>query len=78
MTIKLILLKVYKIKHFYKKFLDSFVTTSSKIHDDIVPISEDDIRKSLIVEAKRRKYWTTKAIAKMVFEEIEQSKCYHV
>lgn len=44
----------------------------------MIPISEEDIRKSLIVEAKRRKYWSTKTIAKMTFDEIEQSKCYHV
>jgi len=44
----------------------------------VAPIDETDIRKSLIVEAKRRKYWGTKALEKMVFENVEHSCCYRV
>uniref|UniRef100_A0A915NT75 Protein SSUH2-like protein n=1 Tax=Meloidogyne floridensis TaxID=298350 RepID=A0A915NT75_9BILA len=40
-------------------------------------INEDEIRKSLLVEAKRRKCWNSKAIEKMVFEEIVHNCCYH-
>lgn len=40
-------------------------------------ISDDEIRKSLMVEAKRRKFWNSKKIDKMIFEEVMQCHCYH-
>uniref|UniRef100_A0A915E2G5 Thioredoxin domain-containing protein n=1 Tax=Ditylenchus dipsaci TaxID=166011 RepID=A0A915E2G5_9BILA len=60
-----------------QKIRDPLVTTPNRTFEEAPEISEDDIRKSLIVEAKRRKYWGTKAITKMLFEEIEHSTCYH-
>ncbi|KAH7729315.1 Protein SSU-2 c [Aphelenchoides avenae] len=39
-------------------------------------IDEEDIRKSVLVEAKRRKVWGSKAVAKMEFFDIEHSTCY--
>lgn len=41
-------------------------------------IDEEDIRKSVLVEAKRRKVWGSKAVAKMEFFDIEHSTCYRV
>ncbi|KAL3081550.1 hypothetical protein niasHT_037272 [Heterodera trifolii] len=40
-------------------------------------ISEDEIRKSLLVEAKRRKFWNAKTIEKMDFQEIVPFFCHH-
>ena len=44
----------------------------------IESISADDIRNSLIVEAKRRKFLTTKKISNMIFIEVAHTFCYHV
>jgi hypothetical protein len=41
-------------------------------------ISEDEIKKSLMVEVKRRKCWNAKTIEKMTFEEVINTACYHV
>ena len=46
--------------------------------DEGFEINENDIRNSLIVEAKRRKIWTAKTISKMVFDDILKTFCYHV
>uniref|UniRef100_A0A183BSU3 Thioredoxin domain-containing protein n=1 Tax=Globodera pallida TaxID=36090 RepID=A0A183BSU3_GLOPA len=45
--------------------------------DAVGKISEDEIRKSLLVEAKRRKFWNAKTIDKMDFQEIIQCFCHH-
>lgn len=40
-------------------------------------ISEDEIRKSLLVEAKRRKCWNARKIEKMQFDDITHYCCFH-
>ncbi|KAI6224436.1 Protein SSUH2-like protein [Aphelenchoides fujianensis] len=52
-------------------------SSSSRYYEGCREIHESDIRKALLVESKRRKYWGTKTIEKMEFEEIEHSCCYH-
>jgi hypothetical protein len=44
--------------------------------DAAAPIDEGEIRTSLLVEAKRRKVWGTKAVSKMQFLDLQQSTCY--
>ncbi|CAD5218636.1 unnamed protein product [Bursaphelenchus okinawaensis] len=56
----------------------SFVPSGpKKYYEGCREIHEADIRNSLLVEAKRRKYWGTKAVEKMEFEEIQHSCVYH-
>ncbi|KAI6189142.1 Protein SSUH2-like protein [Aphelenchoides besseyi] len=57
--------------------VSDFTTSSKRYYEGCNQIHESDIRKSLLVESKRRKYWGTKTIEKMEFEDIEHSCCYH-
>uniref|UniRef100_A0A7E4VL05 Protein SSUH2 homolog n=1 Tax=Panagrellus redivivus TaxID=6233 RepID=A0A7E4VL05_PANRE len=59
----------------YKK-LEEEVPKGRKF-DEVTQITDIELRNALLVEAKRRKYWGTKAVNKMVFEQIEHSACYH-
>uniref|UniRef100_A0A1I7SGH9 DUF3444 domain-containing protein n=1 Tax=Bursaphelenchus xylophilus TaxID=6326 RepID=A0A1I7SGH9_BURXY len=56
----------------------SFVPSApKKYYEGCREIHETDIRNSLLVEAKRRKFWGHKAVEKMQFEEITHSCVYH-
>uniref|UniRef100_A0A914EKQ7 Uncharacterized protein n=1 Tax=Acrobeloides nanus TaxID=290746 RepID=A0A914EKQ7_9BILA len=52
-------------------------SVSTRFFQEVSEINENDIRQSLLVEAKRRRCFGTKAINKMSFEGIEHSCCYH-
>lgn len=60
----------------YTQFLDEIA--KGRKFADVPEIGEADLRNALLIEAKRRKYWGTKAVNKMIFENIEHTACYHV
>lgn len=53
-------------------------SSSKRYYEGCREIHESDIRKSLLVEAKRHRYWGRKTIEKMEFEEVQHNCCYHV
>uniref|UniRef100_A0A914YYX3 Protein SSUH2 homolog n=1 Tax=Panagrolaimus superbus TaxID=310955 RepID=A0A914YYX3_9BILA len=52
-------------------------TIKDRKFENVEEINETDLRNALLVEAKRRKCFGTKAINKMIFENVEHSCCYH-
>uniref|UniRef100_A0A1I7ZID5 Protein SSUH2 homolog n=1 Tax=Steinernema glaseri TaxID=37863 RepID=A0A1I7ZID5_9BILA len=52
-------------------------TANGRRFDDVVEISEDDIRHALFLEAKKHKYWKASAVKKMRIEHVEHFCCYH-